>query len=58
MDTITITKEQLKRVFKYWNQEDRDGKCLSEADTAELSVEEIAQESADFCWDALKLITT
>lgn len=53
MKTITISKDQLQAALRDWEQEHRDGKCMSIERTAALTVEQVAAASAANLWVAL-----
>lgn len=50
METLTITKDQLRAALQRWEQDARDGKTLSEAESRAKPVEQVAAESADHLW--------
>lgn len=54
METITINKAQLQAAYERWEQDHRDGKCRSHDEVAAMSVEQVAQESADALWNLLQ----
>jgi hypothetical protein len=53
-ETITITKDQLKAVMQAWEQDHRDGKCISYEESNAKPLEQVAQENTDMLWNALK----
>lgn len=57
METITINKSQLQAALAQWEQEARDGKCLTPEQNAALPVEEVAADSAAHVWDLLQAET-
>lgn len=50
METMTITKDQLRAALQRWEQDARDGKTLSEAESRSRPVEQVAAASADRLW--------
>lgn len=50
---MQITKEQLKAALAEWEQKHRDGECLTYAEMAAKTVEEVATGSADYLWGVL-----
>lgn len=53
-DAITITKDQLQAALKNWEQDHRDGKCLSAEEARAMSVDEVAAASAGGLWAKLQ----
>jgi predicted transcriptional regulator len=49
----TITKEQLISALAKWEQDYRDGKCLTHEEADAQTVEENAKMAADDLWDSL-----
>ncbi len=50
METLTITKDQLRTALQRWEQDARDGKTLNEAESRAKPVEQVATENADHLW--------
>jgi sRNA-binding protein len=57
-ESITITKAQLRAALQQWEQDHRDGKCMSSEEAAALSVEEHAALGADALWESLSAAVT
>lgn len=51
---MVITKDQLTKAFKQWEQDHRDGKCLSPEETAKQTVDQVAVQSANHLWKLLE----
>lgn len=50
---ISITKTDLERAFAGWEQDYRDGKCMTHDAADQMSVEQISKLAADHFWDRL-----
>jgi hypothetical protein len=53
METLTITKDQLRAALQRWEQDARDGKTLTQAESRRNPVEQVAAESAEHLWAEL-----
>lgn len=53
METLTITKNQLRAVLLRWAQDFRDGKTRSHEETDALPEEQTADESTTYLWHEL-----
>jgi hypothetical protein len=53
MDALTITLPQLVEAYRQWEQDLRDGKTRSYAETAALPIEQVARECAESMWERL-----
>lgn len=51
--TLSITKAQLRDMYRQWEQDFRDGKTMTTGETAALSVEEVADNAANHVWKLL-----
>jgi hypothetical protein len=54
VDMLTITKSQLEAALLRWTQDARDGKTRTVEETGELSVQQVAEESAAHLWEVLQ----
>lgn len=50
---VTVTREQLKRALKQWEQDARDGKTMSVEESRSQSLEVNAEASTVALWAAL-----
>lgn len=53
MEFKTITKEILIDALAQWEQDYRDGKCMTQEEADALSVLENAKRAADALWESL-----
>ena len=53
MDSITITKDQLRAALETWEQDFRDGKTMTPAEVAAMPTGDVAEASAHHLWLAL-----
>lgn len=53
METLTITKPQLKAALLQWEQDARNGKTRSHDEADALPAQQVAEESAAHLWDKL-----
>ena len=51
--TVTIWRNQVREFFRSWEQDRRDGKCISTAEYEAKSVDEIADQNAKMFWDEM-----
>ena len=54
METITITRPQLKAALLRWEQDSRAGKMRDPVECASLPAEQVAAESTQHLWSELK----
>jgi hypothetical protein len=52
-ESITVSKRDLYAALLRWEQEARDGKCLTREAAEKLSAQETAQASTDHLWSEL-----
>lgn len=53
METLTITKNQLRAALLRWEQDARDGKTRTRDEAEALPVEQVADESTAHLWREL-----
>ena len=53
METLTITRPQLEAALRRWEQDARDGKTRSHAESDALPLDQVAAESAGYLWSEL-----
>lgn len=51
--SLTITRPELEKALLAWERDNRNGKCLTPAETANMTPERLAAENADALWERL-----
>jgi len=54
MNTLTITKQDLRDAMAHWEQQARTGKMRSPVEAQVLPLRQVADESTDFLWTLLE----
>lgn len=50
---IALTKIELVKFFKHWEENNRAGLCMGHDETSKMSVEQVAQLNTDAAWSFL-----